>query len=122
MEPPTKPKTEMDQAITALGKTGFKGVYAMNDGTAGGVIAAMQAAGVDPKTIPTTGQDAELEAVQRILAGEQYMTVYKATKPEARPPRRSRWPWPRASRFRPVVFRFSRRRPTTARRMSRPSC
>ena len=73
----------MDQAITALGKTGFKGVYAMNDGTAGGAIAAMQAAGIDPKTVPTTGQDAELEAVQRILTGDQYMTVYKATKPEA---------------------------------------
>jgi D-xylose transport system substrate-binding protein len=56
----------------------------MNDGTAGGAIAAMQAAGVDPKTIPTTGQDAELEAVQRILVGEQYMTVYKATKPETK--------------------------------------
>ena len=42
----------MDQAITALGKTGFKGVYAMNDGTAGGAIAAMQGAGIDPKTDP----------------------------------------------------------------------
>jgi D-xylose transport system substrate-binding protein len=80
---PDQAQTEMDQAITALGKTGFKGVYAMNDGTAGGAIAAMQAAGVDPKTVPTTGQDAELEAVQRILTGDQYMTVFKATKPEA---------------------------------------
>ena len=81
---PDKAQQEMDQAITALGKTGFAGVYAMNDGTAGGAIAAMQGAGIDPKTIPTTGQDAELEAVQRILTGEQYMTVYKATKPEAK--------------------------------------
>jgi D-xylose transport system substrate-binding protein len=81
---PDKAQSEMDQAITAVGKTGFTGVYAMNDGTAGGAIAAMQAAGVDPKTIPTTGQDAELEAVQRILVGEQYMTVYKATKPETK--------------------------------------
>jgi D-xylose transport system substrate-binding protein len=81
---PDQAQTEMDQAITALGKTGFKGVYAMNDGTAGGAIAAMQAAGIDPKTVPTTGQDAELEAVQRILAGDQYMTVYKATKPETK--------------------------------------
>ena len=80
---PDKAQSEMDQAITALGKTGFKGVYAMNDGTAGGAIAAMQAAGVDPTTVPTTGQDAELEAVQRILVGQQYMTVYKATRPEA---------------------------------------
>src|SRR4029079_12977325 len=30
-----------------------------------------------------TGQDAELAAIQRVLAGEQYMTVYKAIKPEA---------------------------------------
>jgi D-xylose transport system substrate-binding protein len=80
---PDQAQTEMDQAITALGKTGFKGVYAMNDGTAGGAIAAMSAAGIDPKTVPTTGQDADLEAVQRILTGDQYMTVYKATRPEA---------------------------------------
>jgi D-xylose transport system substrate-binding protein len=80
---PDKAQSEMDQAITAVGKTGFKGLYAMNDGTAGGAIAAMQAAGIDPKTIPSTGQDAELEAVQRILTGDQFMTVYKATKPEA---------------------------------------
>jgi D-xylose transport system substrate-binding protein len=80
---PDKAQTEMDQAITALGKTGFAGVYAMNDGTAGGAIAAMQGAGIDTKTIPTTGQDAELDAVQRILTGDQYMTVYKATRPEA---------------------------------------
>ena len=80
---PDKAQSEMDQAITAVGKTGFTGLYAMNDGTAGGAIAAMQGAGVDPKTIPSTGQDAELEAVQRILVGDQYMTVYKATKPEA---------------------------------------
>src|SRR4051812_4026247 len=80
---PDQAQTEMDQAITALGKGGFKGVYAMNDGTAGGAIAAMQAAGVDTKTVPTTGQDAELDAIQRILSGDQYMTVYKATKPEA---------------------------------------
>ena len=43
----------------------------------------MKAAGIDPTTRPTTGQDAELAAIQRILAGEQYMTIYKAIKPEA---------------------------------------
>jgi D-xylose transport system substrate-binding protein len=72
----------MEQAITALGDDGFTGVYAMNDGTAGGAIAAMKGAGIDPKTIPVTGQDAELEAIQRILVGEQFMTVYKATLKE----------------------------------------
>jgi D-xylose transport system substrate-binding protein len=76
-------QSEMDQAITAVGKNGFHGVYSMNDSMAGGVIASLQNAGIDPKTVPVTGQDAELEGVQRILAGDQYMTVYKATKPEA---------------------------------------
>jgi D-xylose transport system substrate-binding protein len=80
---PDKAQQEMEQAITASGKDGFVGVYAANDGTAGGAIAAMKSAGIDPATRPTTGQDAELAAVQRILAGEQYMTVYKAIIPEA---------------------------------------
>ena len=80
---PDKAQQEMDQAITAVGKDGFVGVYAANDGTAGGAIAAMKGQGVDPKKIPVTGQDAELAAIQRILIGEQYMTVYKAIKPEA---------------------------------------
>jgi len=74
---PDKAQTEMDQAITSLGKNGFVGVYAANDGTAGGAIAAMKGAGIDPKTKPSTGQDAELAAVQRIVIGEQFMTVYK---------------------------------------------
>jgi D-xylose transport system substrate-binding protein len=80
---PDKAQQEMEQAITALGKDGFVGVYAANDGTAGGAIAAMKGNGIDPQSIPTTGQDAELAAIQRILIGEQYMTVYKAIKPEA---------------------------------------
>jgi D-xylose transport system substrate-binding protein len=80
---PDKAQTEAQQAITALGKNGFQGVYAANDGTAGGAIAAMKGAGVTPSTKPTTGQDAELAGIQRIVAGDQYMTVYKAYKPEA---------------------------------------
>src|SRR6266540_1268786 len=79
---PDKAQTEMEQAITALGKTGFVGVYAANDGTGGGAIAALKGQGITPIP-PVTGQDAELAAVQRILSGEQYMTVYKAIKPEA---------------------------------------
>jgi D-xylose transport system substrate-binding protein len=80
---PDEAQQEMEQAITALGNDGFAGVYAANDGTAGGAIAAMKAAGIDPSTRPTTGQDAELAAIQRILVGEQFMTVYKAVIPEA---------------------------------------
>ncbi|MCZ4494852.1 MAG: putative sugar transporter, substrate-binding protein, partial [Conexibacter sp.] len=80
---PDKAQSEMEQAITALGKKGFVGVYSANDGNAGGIVAAMKSNGVDPKKIPITGQDAELAGVQRIVAGEQYMTVYKAIKAEA---------------------------------------
>jgi D-xylose transport system substrate-binding protein len=80
---PDKAQNEMEQAITALGKNGFAATYAANDGTAGGAIAAMKSAGIEPASKPTTGQDAELEAIQRILVGEQFMTVYKAIEPEA---------------------------------------
>ncbi len=80
---PENAQKEMDQAITALGKDGFHGVLAANDGTAGGAIAALQGAGIDPTTVPVTGQDAELAGIQRVLAGEQYMTVYKPIKPLA---------------------------------------
>jgi D-xylose transport system substrate-binding protein len=58
------------------------GVYAANDGTAGGAISALRAAAVEPLPI-VTGQDADLAAMQRIVSGDQYMTVYKAIKPQA---------------------------------------
>jgi D-xylose transport system substrate-binding protein len=80
---PDKAQTEMEQALTAVGKDKINGVYTANDGTAGGAFAALKGAGVTIKGLPTTGQDAEVAAIQRIIAGEQGMTVYKAIKPEA---------------------------------------
>jgi D-xylose transport system substrate-binding protein len=74
---PDKAQSEMEQAITSAGKNGFDAVYVANDGMAGGVIAAMKAAGVDPKKVLVTGQDAEATGVQRILSGDQLMTVYQ---------------------------------------------
>ncbi|MDX6733194.1 MAG: D-xylose transport system substrate-binding protein [Baekduia sp.] len=74
---PQKAQGEVDQAITAVGRNGFVGIYAANDGTAGGSIAAMKGAGIDPATRPVTGQDAELAAIQHILAGEQLDTIYQ---------------------------------------------
>ncbi len=58
------------------------GVYAANDGQAGGVYAALRAAGVKEMP-PITGQDAELAAIQRIVSDQQYMTIYKPIKVEA---------------------------------------
>jgi D-xylose transport system substrate-binding protein len=79
---PDNAQKDMDGHITKVGKDKIIGVYAANGGTAGGAIAAMKAAGITPLP-PVTGQDAELAAIQRILAGEQFMTIYKAINPEA---------------------------------------
>ena len=96
---------EMQQAITALGNNGFAGIYAANDDTGGGAIAAMKGAGINPEERPITGQDATVAGLQRILAGQQYMTVYKAIEPEADDQRRNR--------DRPGRRRRSRRRNTS---------
>src|SRR3954447_20029273 len=80
---PDKAQQETEQAITAIGKDKIAGVYSANDGMIGGAIAAMKSAGIDPKTIATTGQDSEIAAIQRILVDEQYMTIYLAIKKQA---------------------------------------
>src|SRR5215475_6014565 len=74
---------EAQQAITALGSNGFAGIYAANDDTGGGAIAALKGAGINPEEKPVTGQDSTVAGLQRILAGQQYMTIYKAIEPEA---------------------------------------
>ncbi|WP_257953009.1 substrate-binding domain-containing protein [Nocardioides sp. B-3] len=51
---------------------------------AGGVVAALTGGGVAADALPPiTGQDAEIAAIQRILAGEQEMTIYKPIPIEA---------------------------------------
>ena len=80
----TNAQNEMQQAITALGNDGFEGVYGANDEMAAGAIAAMKGAGINPAERPSTGQDATVPGVQRIIAGQQYMTVYKATDLETK--------------------------------------
>jgi D-xylose transport system substrate-binding protein len=55
------------------------GVVAANDGTGGGAIAAMKAAGVDPVP-PITGNDATIAALQLIIAGDQYNTISKPSE------------------------------------------
>lgn len=51
-------------------------VVASNDGTAGGVIQALEGQNLAGKVL-VSGQDAELAACQRIVKGTQTMTVYK---------------------------------------------
>ncbi|WP_434587571.1 sugar ABC transporter substrate-binding protein [Streptomyces sp. A5-4] len=73
---PENAQANMTAAIGYLGKETITGVYSANDGMAGGIITALKAAGLTDLP-PVTGQDAELAAVQRIVAGDQHMTVYK---------------------------------------------
>jgi D-xylose transport system substrate-binding protein len=60
----------------------FVGVAAANDGLGGAVAAVLKRNG-DTEKVPTTGQDATVEGLQRVLLGSQCMTVYKAIKKEA---------------------------------------
>lgn len=72
----------MNGALSSLGKNNIVGVYSANDGMAGGIITALKQAGYT-ELPPVTGQDAEIAGVQRIVAGEQYMSVYKPYMKEA---------------------------------------
>jgi D-xylose transport system substrate-binding protein len=77
-------------AATALTETALEkakgdvaAVVASNDTTAGGAIKALEARGLAGKVL-VSGQDADLEAVRRIVRGTQTMTVYKPISPLAR--------------------------------------
>ena len=54
-----------------------------NDGTAGGAIQALEEQKLAGKVL-VSGQDADLAALQRIIAGTQSMTVYKPVAQLAR--------------------------------------
>ncbi|MFD8686633.1 sugar ABC transporter substrate-binding protein [Streptomyces sp. NPDC059651] len=77
---PNNANQQMAGAISALGKDKIVGVYSANDGLAAGIATALKAAGIN---VPLTGQDAQLDAIQRILLGTQTITVEKPYKPEA---------------------------------------
>jgi D-xylose transport system substrate-binding protein len=66
-----------------LQKSGNKidGVLAANDGLGNAAISAIKQRKLPQ--IPVTGQDATLQGIQNIVAGDQCMTVYKAIKKEA---------------------------------------
>jgi D-xylose transport system substrate-binding protein len=65
----------LENALTRQGNR-VDAVVAANDGLAGGAIQALAEQGLAGKVV-VTGQDAELTACQRIVAGSQSMTVYK---------------------------------------------
>ncbi|MEV6494647.1 substrate-binding domain-containing protein [Actinoplanes sp. NPDC051633] len=60
----------------------IKGVLAANDGLGNAVIQVLKKNKLNGQ-VPVTGQDATVQGLQNILAGDQCMTVYKAIKGEA---------------------------------------
>jgi ABC-type xylose transport system substrate-binding protein len=72
---PAKAQDWVAGQITQFGDE-ILGVIAANDGTGGGSVSALKAAGVSPLP-PVTGNDAEVAAIQRIIAGDQYNTISK---------------------------------------------
>ncbi|ADB52699.1 sugar ABC transporter substrate-binding protein [Conexibacter woesei] len=78
---PQKGRTLMEQALTRLNDR-VDGVIAANDGLAGGVVNALEPRNLTGKVL-VTGQDATDAGLQRILLGQQTMSVYKAIKQEA---------------------------------------
>jgi D-xylose transport system substrate-binding protein len=82
------PDWDNDKAVTIFEQLYTKvdgkvdGVYAANDGLAGGVISILKKNGQAGK-VPVTGQDATVEGLQNILAGTQCMTIQKSATGQA---------------------------------------
>jgi D-xylose transport system substrate-binding protein len=75
---PTEALSIMENALTAANNK-IDAVVASNDGTAGGAIQALAAQGLAGK-VAISGQDADLAAIKRVVAGTQTVTVYKPLK------------------------------------------
>jgi D-xylose transport system substrate-binding protein len=77
----TQATTIFEQMMTQQ-KNKIDGVLSANDTLGNAAITVLKKNKVNGK-VPVTGQDAEVQGLQNILAGDQCMTVYKAIKKEA---------------------------------------
>ena len=71
---PANAQRNMEQILTAQDNQ-VDAVVASNDGTAGGVVAALTAQGMDG--IPVSGQDGDHAALNRVALGTQTVSVWK---------------------------------------------
>jgi len=71
---PEVAQKNMEQIITKNGGK-IDAVVASNDGTAGGVVAALTAKGI--KGVPVSGQDGDHAALNRVALGSQTVSVWK---------------------------------------------
>ena len=72
---PEVAQTNMEQFLTELDND-VQAVVASNDGTAGGVVAALAAQGLDG-VVPVSGQDGDGAALNRVALGTQTVSVWK---------------------------------------------
>ena len=79
-----KPEEALKMAENTLTQHGdnIQAFVVSNDGMAGGVVQAIAGRGLTGKII-VTGQDAQIDALQRVAEGKQSMTIYKAIIPLA---------------------------------------
>lgn len=78
---PEKALNFVEDALTQ-NNDNVQAIVVSNDGMAGGVVSALGKKGLTGKIL-VTGQDAQLDALQRIAEGKQSMTIYKAIIPLA---------------------------------------
>ena len=71
---PANAQRNMEQILTAQDNN-VDAVVASNDGTAGGVVAALTAQGMEG--IPVSGQDGDHAALNRVASGTQTVSVWK---------------------------------------------
>jgi D-xylose transport system substrate-binding protein len=74
---PANAQRNMEQILTAQDNA-VDAVVASNDGTAGGVVAALTAQGM--QGIPVSGQDADHAALNRVAQGTQTVSVFKDSR------------------------------------------
>ncbi|WP_394168825.1 D-xylose ABC transporter substrate-binding protein [Saccharospirillum alexandrii] len=75
---PANAQRNMEQILTANNNE-VDAVVASNDGTAGGVVAALSAQGMDG-VVPVSGQDGDHAALNRIALGVQTVSVWKDSR------------------------------------------
>lgn len=72
---PANAQRNMEQFLTA-NRNKVDAVVASNDGTAGGAVAALAAQGM-AGSVPVSGQDGDLAALNRVALGTQTVSVWK---------------------------------------------
>ncbi|EAR51122.1 ABC sugar (xylose) transporter, periplasmic binding protein [Oceanicola granulosus HTCC2516] len=75
---PSNAQRNMEQILT-VEDNDVDAVLAANDGTAGGVVAALEGAGL-AGDVPVSGQDGDIAALNRIARGTQTVTAWKDTR------------------------------------------